>query len=258
MSKYPVIRPIVVGVFPDFETSLFLYHRRQGEKGEFPILIYVIEREDGKKIVVDTGPCGPGDPSSKYHMPVKRPPEMEPRNALEKVGVKLEEVEIVILTHLHWDHASNCELFRNATFLVQKSELQFAVAPNPVQSGQYETGIRGHQPPWMKAFSQMQAIEGELHDLAKGVHLITLPGHTPGSMGVLVETQKGTHLIPGDHIPLFANWEGDQKLRYIPGSIHIDLDDYYRSFLKVRDVADVILPSHDFATVKHPCYPVIS
>jgi len=258
MSKYPVIRPLVAGVFPGFETSLFLYQRRQGEKGEFPILIYVIETEDGKKIVVDTGPCGPGDPSSKYHMPVKRTPEMEPRNALENVGVKPEEVETVILTHLHWDHTSNCELFRNATFFVQKSQLQFAVAPNPVQSGQYETGIRGHQPPWMKVFSQMQAIEGELHDLAKGVHLITLPGHTPGSMGVLVETHKGTHLLPGDHIPLFANWEGDQKLRYIPGSIHIDLDDYYRSFLKVRDVADVILPSHDFATVKHPCYPVIS
>jgi glyoxylase-like metal-dependent hydrolase (beta-lactamase superfamily II) len=104
--------------------------------------------------------------------------------------------------------------------------------------------------------SLLESAEGDLHDFAKGVHLITLPGHTPGSMGVLVETQKGVHLIPGDHIPLAANWEGDQKLRHIPGSIHINLDDYHRSFLKVSQVADVILPSHDFATMKHPCYPV--
>jgi glyoxylase-like metal-dependent hydrolase (beta-lactamase superfamily II) len=256
VPNYPVIRPIVVGVFPNFEVSLFLHQRRQGEKGEFPILIYVIELENGKKIVVDTGPCGPGDPSAKYHMPVSRTPDMEPRTALENIGVKPEEVETVILTHLHWDHVSNCRLFTNATFFVQKTELQYAVAPNPVQNGQYEVGFQGHKPLWMDVFSQIQPIEGDLHDFAKGVHLITLPGHTPGSMGVLVETQKGVHLIPGDHIPLFANWEGDQKMRYIFGSIHIDLEDYYRSFQKIADV-DIVLPSHDFATVQHSCYPVM-
>ena len=131
MPNYPVIRPIVVGVFPNFEVSLFLHQRRQGEKGEFPILIYVIELENGKKIVVDTGPCGPGYPSAKYHMPVSRTPEMEPRTALETIGVKPEEVETVILTHLHWDHVSNCKSFTNATFFVQKSELQYGGGAEP-------------------------------------------------------------------------------------------------------------------------------
>ncbi len=257
MPKYPMIRPIVVGVFPDFEVSLFLYQRRQGQKADFPILMYVVELEDGKKIVVDTGPCGPEDPSARHHMPIRRTPEMEPRAALENLGVRPEDVETVVLTHLHWDHASNCKLFPNATFFVQKAELQCSLAPNPVQNGQYEVGIPRHMPPWMDAFPQMQPIEGDLHDLARGVHLIGLPGHTPGSMGVLVETRKGVHLIPGDHIPLMANWEGDQKLKHIPGSIHINLDDYHRSFLKIEKVADVILPSHDFITVRYPCYPVM-
>ncbi len=96
-----------------------------------------------------------------------------------------------------------------------------------------------------------------MHDLVKGVHLIALPGHTLGSMGVAVETRQGVHLIAGDFIPLMANWVGDGKLRHIPGSIHINLDDYHRSFLKAEQIADVILASHDFATTRYEHYPVI-
>ncbi len=257
MSDYPIIRPIVAGVFPDFEVSLMLYQRRQGEKGEFPCLMFAIETGGGKKIIVDTGPCGPGDKSAKYHMPVFRTPDMEPRNALKKIGITPEEVEMVILTHLHWDHSSNCKMFSNATFFVQKSELQCAIAPNPVQNGQYEMGIPGHTPPWLEVLPQIQTVEGDVHDLVKGVHLIALPGHTPGSMGVAVETRKGVHLIAGDFIPLMANWEGDAKLRHIPGSIHINLDDYQHSFLKAEQIADIILASHDFATTRYERYPVI-
>jgi glyoxylase-like metal-dependent hydrolase (beta-lactamase superfamily II) len=188
-------------------------------------------------------------------MPVRRTPEMEPRTALANLGIEADAVKTVVLTHLHWDHASNCRIFRNAVFLVQKTELQFAVAPNPVQYGQYEVGIPGHRPPWMEVFPQIRTVEGDVRNIAKGVHLVALPGHTPGSMGVLVDAPEGVHLLPGDHIPLFANWQGDHKLKHIPSSIHINLDDYHRSFLKVREVADVILPSHDFATMKYPCYP---
>lgn len=256
MADYPVIRPIVAGVFPDFEVSLLMYQRRQGEKGEFPCLMFAIEVAGGKKIVVDTGPCGPGEKSAPYHMPVRRTPDMEPRNALKKLGITPEEVEIVVMTHLHWDHSCNCSLFKNATFFVQKSELQCAVAPNPVQFGQYEVGIPGHTPPWMEVFPRIKTVEGDVHDLAKGVHLLHLPGHTPGSMGVAVETRKGVHLIAGDFIPLMANWEGDSKLKHIPGSIHINLDDYQRSFQKAEQAADVILASHDFAISRHESYPV--
>lgn len=251
---FPIIRPVTVGVFTNFETSLLIYQRQQGIKGEYPCLMYVIETA-GQKILVDTGPSGPED-AAKYHMPIRREPDMEPERALKRLGISPDEIETVILTHLHWDHCSNCGLFKNATFFVQKSELQFAVAPNPVQYGQYEAGIHGHMPPWLEMYPQMQAVEGDVHDLAKGVHLVALPGHTPGSMGVAVETARGVHLIAGDFIPLAANWEGDGKLRHIPGSIHINLDDYQRSFAKAEQLADIILPSHDFAVMRHATYPV--
>jgi N-acyl homoserine lactone hydrolase len=253
MSDFPIIKPVAVGVFPNFELSALLYGRKHGEKADLPCIMFVIE-VDGKKIVVDTGPCD-SEKAAKYHMPLNRDPDMEPANALRNLGIEPEEIEIVILSHLHWDHCSNCKIFKNATFLVQKSELQYAVAPNPIQNSQYEIGFPDLVPPWMEVFSQIETVEGDVHDIVKGVHLITLPGHTPGLMGVGVETKKGVYLIASDCIPLTANWEGDQKLKHIPNGIHINLEDYYRSMKKIEQIADFVLASHDFETLKHKQYP---
>ena len=53
----------------------------------------------------------------------------EPANALRDAGVDPRDVEFVVLTHLHWDHAGNCDLFPDARVLVQRDELRYAIAP---------------------------------------------------------------------------------------------------------------------------------
>lgn len=132
MSYSHIIKPLVVGVFPGYESSNFMWRRNAGEKVDRPILMFVIEAEGGK-IVVDTGPSTP-EHAAKYHMPIIQEPDMAPLTALKKAGVNPEEVELVIMTHLHWDHCYNTELFPNATFVVQKKELEFAVVPYPDRS----------------------------------------------------------------------------------------------------------------------------
>lgn len=253
MSDFPIIRPVLVGVLTNMEMSVMLHGRRLGEKADLPCLMFVIE-VDGKNIVVDTGPCD-SEKAAKYHMPLYREANMEPANALRNMGIEPEEVELVILTHLHWDHCSNCGIFKNATFLVQRSELQYAVAPNPIQNSQYEMGNPEITPPWLEVFSQISTVEGDVHDLVKGVHLMTLPGHTPGLMGIGVETRKGVYLIASDCVPLTANWIGDKKLKHIPSNLSINYEDYVRSLNKIEQIADFVLASHDFETLKHKQYP---
>ncbi len=253
MAYANIIKPLVVGVFPNFESSIFLWRRNVGEKMERPILMFVIEAA-GKKIVVDTGPSAPAE-AAKYHPAIVQKPEMVPLTALKQAGVNPEEVEQVVLTHLHWDHCYNTELFPNATFFVQRRELEFAMAPYPDQEAQYEIGIPGHIPPWQAVRPKMQIVEGDVQDFAKGVHLVSLPGHSPGLMGVAVETSAGVHLIASDHIPLEANWVGDGKMKHIPGAIHSSVEEYYQSFTKIEKIADVVLAAHDFATVRHAQYP---
>ena len=50
-------------------------------------------------------------------------------NALTRLGVCADDVDLVINTHLHWDHCSNSDVFRNAEILVQRDELGYAAAP---------------------------------------------------------------------------------------------------------------------------------
>jgi N-acyl homoserine lactone hydrolase len=250
----PIIIPLLVGVFPNFPLDAFLQGRRTGKLSDVPCIMFVIE-VDGKKIIVDTGPCD-SKKAEKYHNPVYRPENMEPGNALKNIGIDPEEIDIVILSHLHWDHCSNCKIFKNATFIVQKSELQNAVAPNPIQNSQYEVGFQDLNPPWMEVFSQIQTVDGDVYDFIKGIHLLTLPGHTPGLMGVGVETRKGLHLIASDCVPLMMNWYGDEKLKHIPNGIHINLDNYEKTFKKIEQTADVVLAAHDFETLKYKKYPV--
>jgi N-acyl homoserine lactone hydrolase len=255
MCDHPIIIPVLVGVFPNYPIDVFLQGKRTGKICDVPCIMFVLD-VNGKKIVVDTGPCDP-ERAAKYHMPVNRDHSMEPGNALRNLGIDPEEVEIVILSHLHWDHCGNCKIFKNATFIVQKSELQYAVAPNPIQNSQYEVGMPEILPPWMEVFQQIQTVEGDIYDFVKDVHLITLPGHTPGIMGVAVDTRKGLHLIASDCIPMMLNWHGDEKFKHIPNGIHINLDEYHQSFQKIERLgASVILAAHDFETLKHKKYPV--
>ncbi len=58
--------------------------------------------------------------------------DQEPANALRDAGVDPRDVEFVVLTHLHWDHAGNCDLFPDARVLVQQDELRYAGSPGPV------------------------------------------------------------------------------------------------------------------------------
>ena len=50
---------------------------------------------------------------------------------LAKAGVKPEEIDIVVLTHLHWDHVGDVDKFPNAEFIVSQEELRFALDPIP-------------------------------------------------------------------------------------------------------------------------------
>ncbi|WP_226036654.1 N-acyl homoserine lactonase family protein [Aquibacillus saliphilus] len=252
MSDFPIIKPLLVGVFPNFETSTFLYGKRQGQKEDFPCIMFLIE-VNGKKIVVDTGPCD-SEKASKYHTPIIQTDEMQPYNALTNIGINPEEVDYVVLSHLHWDHCSNCKMFKNARFFVQKAELSYAIAPSPLQKRPYEIGF-DRLPSWMDVFQQMEPIEGDLYDLVKGVHLVTLPGHTPGLMGVLAETKDGVYAIASDCVPLNENWEGDGKLKHIPNGIHINLEEYEHSFDKLDKLAKVVLAAHDFKTLNKNQYP---
>ena len=82
-------------------------------------LIYGGEVDSEKPILIDTGMKGDWSPSGKNYENVEQPDTI-----LAKVGFAPEDIEDVILTHLHFDHAGNLEQFPNAIFHVQRTEYE--------------------------------------------------------------------------------------------------------------------------------------
>ena len=93
-------------------------------------------------------------------------------NALKQEGIEPEEIETVVLTHLHNDHAGNCHLFKNARLVFQKDEWLNLLNPYPHQliRNDYDQGIIGE----LKNM-KLQAIEGRI-DLDDGIKLYKMPG----------------------------------------------------------------------------------
>jgi N-acyl homoserine lactone hydrolase len=245
------IRPISTGRFMQAEKSNFTYGVDPGVKIRSSVLVFYIEGAS-KRILVDTGGSDPQWAAS-YHHPMERETHEDPARALGLLGLEVGDIDLVINTHLHWDHCFNNQLFYNAKIIVQAEELRYAISPLPCHALYYESQLIGMTPPWLKALDRIEAVEGEM-EIEKGVRIVPLPGHTPGFQGVLVDLPSGPCLIAGDDCPLFENWQGNAKAAHIPPGIHVDLRDCYRSLKKMEKMAKTILPGHDLKVLDREVY----
>jgi glyoxylase-like metal-dependent hydrolase (beta-lactamase superfamily II) len=244
MAHY-TIQPLRGGSFAEAETSLLYYLADDRNAGvKIPAVYWMfLVRGEGACFLVDTGP---GDPETwrQHHHDFSRTPEEEPLAALRSVGVAAEDVQVVINTHLHWDHCNGNHLFPNAQIRVQAQEIVDAMDPLPAHRAFYSP-MRA-DPPWARAIQRTLPVRGD-YELAPGITLLALPSHTEGSQGVLVSTGEGTILIAGDVLPYFDNWTGRWGFEHIPsGILAASLRDYYACFERIESLAPaLVLPGVD-------------
>jgi N-acyl homoserine lactone hydrolase len=196
---------------------------------DLPVVAWYIEGSD-KKILVDTGGMDPSQANPKW-FPYRRDDDQSMGKALKKIGLRCEDIDVVIITHFHWDHASGNLLFPKAKFLVQEEELR--------HTRSLPSDAPGICPSAMLAIDY-STISGDMA-IGKGVKAIFTPGHTYGSQGVLIEGERRI-FIAGDTIPLFKNIESDP---FVISNVCDDLQMYRESIRKIKDLSAFILPNHD-------------
>ena len=190
--------------------------------------------KEQKNILVDTG-IKDLKRSLKFNRSTKITKKQLIENRLNEQKIKPEEIDILIFTHLHFDHLGEIEIFKNAQIFIQEDEYKFAKDPLPCQSDMYfidniEESIK---------LPNINLINGDA-EIYPGLKILKTPGHTLGSQSVVVSNKKGRFCIAGDNVCLKENIEEN-----IPPGIHVDIRDCYKSFKKIRDASDYILPSHD-------------
>jgi len=205
--------------------------------------------------MVDIGMCHTSLADWHHHGSWQEPGEAV-HERLRALGVDPAEIELIIFTHLHWDHCHNLDQFPNARFLVSAREYEFALDPIPPYYKSYEHHKLGKRAPFVGI--PFETLDGE-KEVLPGILVFPTPGHSPGHQSVAVDTESGVHVIAGDAVFAYDNLQPASE--HLPFTIlgrFTDIIAAWRSLEEIVKRADVVLPGHDMRTMDVEVYPVIS
>ncbi len=160
------------------------------------------------------------------------------RQRLKEAGIEPGDIERVILTHAHWDHALNLLAFPNAEIILHRDEYEYVQHPHAL-----DTATPAFTPDILARCRVVNTV-GDGEELEPGVRVMAVPGHSPGSMAVLVDTADGIAGVVGDALPMRA-----AALAPVPSArmIFFDEEAAERSARRIIDTCRVIYPGHDRA-----------
>jgi glyoxylase-like metal-dependent hydrolase (beta-lactamase superfamily II) len=188
--------------------------------GRISFCSILLVTSDDTRIIVDTGHAG------------RRVTTIE---ALQHRGLEPTDIDFVFQTHAHWDHVQNFDVFPDAPLLITPNELRYVQSPHPNDFG---------TPRWTAATlataRTQEVSEGE--EIARGVRVIELPGHSAGSAGLLLENEQGRIGIAGDAVA--TGWSARDRQ---PAIVFWNEQDSRDSIDKLLAAADLIYPGHDRA-----------
>jgi glyoxylase-like metal-dependent hydrolase (beta-lactamase superfamily II) len=187
---------------------------------------------------------------------------------LAKLGLTPDDIDIVVLTHLHFDHAGNFNVFPNAEIVVQRVEFD---AWTSVIGAMEDTSIGKRS--WKLSSIDVTLIErfqaavaaGRItlldgdREIAPGIFCrLAQDSHTFGSQWVEVRTPDGPHVVAGDVVYWYMNIER----MWPPGYVQGNAWNLMREFERIRDLVgpdhiDRVVPGHDMEIyTRHPTWTV--
>jgi len=212
---------------------------RDAHDGPMPLDYFVwLVRGAGREIVVDSG--------FSAAMAAKRGRDHIrcPTEGLRALGCDSSKVKDVVITHLHYDHVGNFELFPAATFHLQDLEMNYATGRHMSDvkyGGAYEVeDVVGVVRRVYAGRVRFHAGDGELGD---GISVHLIGGHTMGLQVVRVRTRRGWLVLASDASHFYANME---QVRPFPIVWSVpDMVQGYRRLLELADSPAHIIPGHD-------------
>ena len=248
------IYPIVTGYSTCDEATYLFMKGKAGKQVEIPMMCFYIEGLE-KKVLIDTGICD-AERANKYHHPTMKRDSLPVYEALSNLGVSPDQIELIVFTHLHWDHCSNMGKFKNATYVAHELELQFAKDPLPPYYRSYESSVWGLTAPFVG--KEIKTISSD-QEIIPGLYAFHTPGHSPGHIAVSVEAEFHTYILPGDAVFLRRNLEPNEneQWRFWLPQRYVNVIDLWESMEKIAskmESIDCVLPSHEMEILKNKYY----
>jgi glyoxylase-like metal-dependent hydrolase (beta-lactamase superfamily II) len=207
--------------------------------GPMPMDYFVwLVRGEGREIVVDTGfnVAVAAKRGRRITLPVEQ--------GLARMGVDAAKVMDVAITHLHYDHVGNFDLFPAATFHLQDLEMQYATGRcMAVEAMRHAYELEDVVGMVRRVYAGRVRFHDGEGEIAPGVTLHHVGGHTMGLQVVRVATRRGWVVLASDASHYYANMEQGR-----PFPIVYNVGDMVEGWRKARDLAESnehVIPGHD-------------
>jgi glyoxylase-like metal-dependent hydrolase (beta-lactamase superfamily II) len=223
------------------DRSINMQYVGMGEKYWHPSTVYYLTDGD-RNILIDTGFGDPEEAAAEQPLFDVRT-DRSLSALLEEEAVPPAEIDTLVMSHLHWDHAGDVDLLADsgAEVLINREALRFASAPPEPYGGAYRSPAHGYDPSWSDV--EFTFFDGDT-EIAPGLRAIHTPGHSPGHVSFLVESGETTYGLAIDVFPNYANIEGTDASRYHPPGC-VNALDWWESAKTLDERADELVPSHD-------------
>lgn len=231
---YAKVYPVKLATVVQCDYSHNVLNTRFGEKIDTAMMSFIIR--DGDNVVVfDTGHrVLHYDNGQELNLRGNAAENFKKK--FDELGLRFEDVNHVVLSHLHWDHIGNCDLFPNAKIYIQRKEMAFAAAPiyQLYYESEYIADLIGN-------YSQrIVYLDGEDGDeqITPNVKLVLLGGHSVGSQVAYITTSRGCVILTGDICNVYENLE-------IRSVKEIDVVQWTKAIKRIKADGDIILPQHE-------------
>jgi glyoxylase-like metal-dependent hydrolase (beta-lactamase superfamily II) len=167
-----------------------------------------------------------------------------PREGLAAIGVDAASVQDVIISHMHYDHAGNNDLFPNATFHLQDREMAFCTGRcmchrDVRRSFEAEdvTAMVG------RVFQDRVRFHDGTSEVAPGITVHHVGGHTQGLQFARVKTRRGWVVLASDASHFYANFE---QMRAYATVFNVgDMLEGFATLKRLATSVNHVVPGHD-------------
>ena len=205
---------------------------------DIAMMVWLLEGSNGRKVLVDAG-FHRSDLVARW-----KPKDFStPAAAVERAGVKPEDVTDVVISHIHWDHLDGVDLFPNARVWIQRDEFTHHLDSTGAVKDRAIDAADAKILAELARRGRVMLVDGDSQEIIPGITTYTGGKHTFASQFAAVKTSAGTVVIASDNMYLYEN-----LARHVAIAQTLDAASNLRAQERMVTLASdprLIVPGHD-------------